>query len=238
MKKIGKNMKFNIEENIVYEDNHLLVVIKPQNVASQGDSSQDENILDLLKEFIKKRDNKPGNVFVGLVHRLDRPTGGVMVFAKTSKCASRLSEQMQSGSFEKEYFAVVGGVPKEKRGHLEHYLKKDESTNIVHIVPQLTTDAKLAILDYETLESNDQMSLLKVKLQTGRGHQIRVQLNAIGNAIVGDQKYGIKANCDMALWAYKLKFDHPITKERMCFICEPPKAEPWTRFDISLYTKM
>ena len=185
-------MEFNIEDNIVFEDNHLLVVIKPQNIASQGDASQDENMLDLLKDFIKKRDNKPGNVFIGLVHRLDRPTGGVMAFAKTSKCASRLSEQLRQGVMEKEYFAIVNGEPKEKRGHLEHYLKKDETTNIVHIVPQLTQDAKLATLDYEMLDTDASMSLLKVKLHTGRGHQIRVQLNSIGHSIVGDQKNGKK----------------------------------------------
>jgi len=231
-------MEFEIENNIIYEDNHLLVVVKPQNISSQGDQSGDQNILDLLKEFIKKRDNKPGNVFVGLVHRLDRPTGGLMVFAKTSKSASRLSEQIREGGFEKQYYAVVRGEPKVKIGHLEHYLKKDELTNTVNIVPQLTTDAKLAILDYEVVETVGQLTLLKVQIETGRGHQIRVQLASIGHGIVGDQKYGEKyVGANMALWAYKLKFDHPTTKERMCFICQPPMEEPWNHFDMARYIK-
>lgn len=231
-------MDFNIEDNIVYEDNHLIVVVKPQNVSSQGDSSNDENMLDKLKAFIKVRDKKPGNVFVGLVHRLDRPTGGLMVFAKTSKCASRLSEQIRERTFDKEYFAIVDGEPKEKRGHLENYLKKDENTNTVYIVPQLTTDAKLAVLDYEVLDSKGKMSLLKVKLGSGRGHQIRVQLATIGHGILGDIRYGKKyGDAKMALWAYKIKFDHPITKERMCFICQPPVEEPWVNFDIVRFVK-
>ena len=226
------------ELTILHEDNHIIVLVKPQNISSQGDQSGDQNILDLLKEFIKKRDNKPGNVFVGLVHRLDRPTGGIMVFAKTSKAASRLSEQIREKTFEKQYYAIVSGEPKKKIGHLEHYLKKDEANNVVNIVPQLTTDAKLAILDYEVLETIGQLTLMKVQIKTGRGHQIRVQLAFIGHGIVGDQKYGEKyAGANMALWAYKLKFDHPITKERMCFICEPPKEEPWNHFDMTRYIK-
>ena len=230
----------NIEEMIIYEDNHIIVVVKPQNVPSQEDSSKDKDMLTMLKEFIKIRDNKPGNVYVGLVHRLDRPTGGVMVFAKTSKSASRLAEQMKECLFEKNYVAVLNGVAKEKKGHLTHYLKKNEVDNIVSIVPSLTTGAKRAELDYTILDEKDGLSLAVVHLLTGRGHQIRVQMNAIKCPIYGDQKYGdenIKNN--LALWAYNLQFDHPTTKEKMNFIVFPPEDDyPFNQFDLPRFLNL
>ena len=162
--------------NILFEDNQIIVVEKPQNVPSQGDASGDNNMLDMVKAYIKEKYNKPGNVFCGLVHRLDRPTGGVMVFAKTSKSASRLSEQFKTDDVHKIYFAVVVGCPKVKKGHLVHFLKKDEKNNMVEIVPQSTEGAKRAELDYEVLEEKNGYSLVKINLITGRSHQARVHL--------------------------------------------------------------
>lgn len=222
---------------IIYEDNHILVVVKPQNIPSQEDSSGDKDMLSMLKEYIKIRDNKPSNVYLGLVHRLDRPTGGVMVFAKTSKSASRLSEQMKNGGFEKRYVAVLNGEPKEKRGKLIHHLKKDEYNNIVSIVPSLTTGAKRAELDYKVLDVKNNLSLITILLYTGRGHQIRVQMGAINCPVFGDQKYGKEQDKNnLALWAYNLKFEHPTTKEKMNFIVMPPKDEyPFSEFDVERF---
>ena len=230
----------NVEELIIYEDNHILVVIKPQNVPTQEDSSKDEDLLNILKAFIKVRDKKEGNVYLGLVHRLDRPTGGVMVFAKTSKAAARLSSQIQNGELEKKYIAVLDGIPKDKEGHLVHFLKKNESQNIVSIVPSLTTGAKKAELDYKVLDIIDEQCLVSVHLYTGRGHQIRVQMNAIRCPIVGDKKYGIKnENCNLALWAYSLQFEHPTTKQKMNFIVYPPQnLYPFSKFNIDMFLNL
>ena len=175
---------------ILYEDNHIIVVNKPQGVGSQPDKTGDKDLLTMVKEYIKEKYNKPGEAFVGLVHRLDRPTGGAMVFAKTSKAASRLSEQMRNGDFDKTYLAVVCGKPREPKGKIVSYLKKDEKTNTAVIVPQTTTGAKRAELDYETLAFNQDTnhSLVKVKIYSGRGHQIRVQMKSIKCPISDHQK--------------------------------------------------
>src|SRR5690625_1465024 len=158
---------------ILYEDNHLLVVEKPVNIPVQGDKSGDQDLLTWLKEDIKVRYNKPGNVFLGLVHRLDRPVGGVMVFAKTSKAASRLSKTIQQGEFERSYLTVVRGIPNNNKERLIHYLLKDRKKNIVYSVSKNHKSGKKAILDYEVVDSKDGLSLLKVRLHTGRSHQIR-----------------------------------------------------------------
>ena len=141
---------------VIYEDNHLLVVLKPQNVPSQEDSTGDKDMLTMCKEYVKEKYNKPGEAYVGLVHRLDRPTGGIMVFAKTSKCASRLFEQMQNGDWTKKYLAVVVGTPKYRQDYLVHHLKKDEKENKVIVVPELETGAKRAELKYRVLENSQQ----------------------------------------------------------------------------------
>lgn len=220
---------------VLYEDNHIIVVNKPQNIPSQADSSGDEDMLSLVKQYVKEKYNKPGNVYIGLVHRLDRPTGGVMVFARTSKAASRLSEQFKSDDVHKTYLAVVVGTPKQKAGRLTHYLKKDEKENKVVVVPQLTDGAKKAELDYEVLETVKGYSLVKVNLITGRSHQVRVQMKTIGTPIFGDVKYGGE---DMPkgllnLFAVQLVFDHPVTKEKMRFIVYPPETEnAWKLFNI------
>lgn len=225
---------------ILHEDNHLIVVMKPQNLASCPDESNDQNLLDMLKEYVKKTYQKPGNVYIGLVHRLDRPTGGVMVFAKTSKAAGRLSEQMKTGDFEKQYLAVLNGAPHEESGTLTNWLKKNTVNNMVYLCPQGTEGAKLASLDYRILQKEGGLSLAHIKLHTGRSHQIRVQMAGIAHPVYGDMRYGGERaqKGKLALWAYSLAFTHPVTKERLLFLCEPPKGEnPWKKFDLTTVIK-
>lgn len=222
---------------ILYEDNHIIVVLKPQNTACCPDESKDDNLLDCVKRYIKTTYEKPGNVFTGLVHRLDRPTGGVMVFAKTSKAAARLSEQMKTGGFEKRYFAVLCGSPSKKKATLENYLKKHSLNNMVYVCTQTEEGAKFASLDYEIKEEACGLSLAEINLNTGRTHQIRVQTAAINAPVYGDMRYGgekaVKGK--LALWAYSLRFTHPTTGEKLRFIAEPPKdGSPWNLFDIKL----
>lgn len=231
----------NVEDLIIlYEDNHIIVVLKPQNVACCPDSTGDDNLFDCVARYIKEKYAKPGNAFVGLVHRLDRPTGGVMVYAKTSKAAARLSEQMKSGGFEKKYLAVLCGTPSKKSGTLENYLRKNTINNMVYVCTQTEEGAKYASLDYNILEEAGGLSLADVKLHTGRTHQIRVQMAAINTPVYGDMRYGgefaIKGR--LALWAYSLAFTHPVTKERMRFLSEPPAEEtPWKFFSLSEFVK-
>jgi len=224
--------------NVVYEDNHVIVIVKPQNIPTQEDESKDKDLLTIIKEYIKEKENKPGNVYVGLVHRLDRPTGGVMVFAKTSKAASRLSTQITEGELKKRYLAVVLGKPKEKRRKLINYLQKNARTNTVQVVPELTTGAKRAELEYNLLEAKDKVSLVEVDLYTGRSHQIRVQMKHIGCPVYGDVKYGgdkLAKGHNLALWAYELKFVHPTTKEKMTFKVYPPEDKiPWSVFNLDI----
>ena len=230
-----KEQKLNIEDLILFEDNHLLVVNKPNNIPSQADSSGDEDFLTILKNYLKEKYNKPGNVFLGLVHRLDRPTSGIMAFAKTSKAAARLSESIKNGEFEKNYLAVVVGLPKEEKGTLVHYLKKNTLTNTVNVVTSATVDAKRAELNYKLLEKGKTVSLLDIELLTGRGHQIRVQCATAGFPVFGDVRYkgDIAKGYDLALHAYKLRFPHPVTHDSMVFISHPDlNKEPWKRFDI------
>ncbi|MCQ2602891.1 MAG: pseudouridine synthase [Clostridia bacterium] len=226
--------------NILFEDNHLLVVVKPYGVPCQADSSGDDDMLTLLKQYLKEKYNKPGDAYLGLVHRLDRPTGGVMVFAKTSKAAARLSEQIQNGDTEKRYLAVVEGTPLDKSAKLVHYLKKYGDENIVRVVPQLTEGAKYAELDYKVLESKGGYSLVMVNLVTGRGHQIRVQMATIGNPIVGDCRYGNgeKLKLPLSLWATELRFAHPISGQQMVFRVYPPDEQPWASFDIEKFLRL
>lgn len=215
---------------ILYEDNHIIVVEKPPNIPSQGDKTGDQDMLTIIKEYIKEKYNKPGNVYLGLVHRLDRPVGGVMVFAKTSKAAARLSEQVRNKTFQKEYLVIVDGKLENNKGTLENYLLKNEKNNISKVVTENTKNAKYAKLDYEILKYNDEidLSVLKILLYTGRHHQIRVQLSNIGHSICGDQKYGTRGRGkQISLWAYKLTIEHPITKETMTFTAVPEKVGSW-----------
>lgn len=212
-----------IEPKIIYEDNHVIVVIKPQNISVQEDDSKDLDMLTIIKNYIKERDNKPGNVFLGLVHRLDRPTGGVMVFAKTSKAASRLSSQLKAKTLKKKYLCVINGRPQLVMDKLVTYLKKDEKTNTVSICTKLEEGSKQAILEYEVIETKNKLSLVDINLITGRSHQIRVQMaKQLNLPIYGDFKYGDKEHAGhLALWAYQLTFIHPITKENMRFTVAP-----------------
>ncbi|WP_217587196.1 RluA family pseudouridine synthase [Lentibacillus saliphilus] len=215
---------------ILYEDNHVLVVEKPVNIPVQADQTGDSDMLSLLKVDIKERYQKPGNVFLGLVHRLDRPVGGVMVFAKTSKAASRLSDSIRRGVFERTYLAVVRGKPAVQKGVLEHTLLKDHRKNKVHVVPKKTKKAKDARLIYHTIAHTEGLSLLEVQLDTGRPHQIRVQLSHEGTPIYGDQKYGAHMNKpgqQIALWAHELSFEHPTQKHMITVQSHPPHAYPY-----------
>ncbi len=218
---------------ILFEDNHILVAVKPQNVPTQADSSGDEDFLSMLKRYLIKKYNKPGDAYLGLLHRLDRPTGGVMVFAKTSKAASRLSEQIRGGDFEKTYAAVTAGRPN-RTGEIEHYIVKDEKTNTVTLAPSTLTGVKRAVSDVSIVDEKAGLALVSVKLITGRTHQARVQLKALGAPIVGDRRYGgdkYLAAPHLALWAYKLAFTHPVSGEVMRFIALPPDEPPWTEFN-------
>ena len=218
---------------ILYEDNHVLAVQKPVNVPVQGDASADVHMLDLLKHDLKVRYNKPGNVYLGLVHRLDRPVGGAMVFAKTSKGASRLSDIARKQELDRTYVAIVHGHLRETSGTLVNYLYKNKRENKVYITSKKKKEAKQAILKYEVLATTDTYSLVRVQLQTGRPHQIRVQLSGIGCPIYGDQKYGqhiTQKKAQIALWSYYLGFKHPTQDKRITIISEPPNKYPWTLF--------
>ncbi len=215
---------------VIYEDNHIIVVEKEPNIPSQADKTEDMDMLTLVKSYIKDKYNKPGNVYLGLVHRLDRPVGGIMIFAKTSKAASRLSNQVREKIFKKRYLAVVDGKLENRKGTLEDYLYKDQRKNISKVVSKEKKNAKFAKLDYEVLKYNEikNLSLLKINLYTGRHHQIRVQLSNYGHSIFGDQKYGSRGRGKpIALWAYELTIEHPITKESMTFKDFPKKVGTW-----------
>lgn len=200
--------------NILYEDNHLLVVEKPIGMLTQADCTHDIDLLTILKKYLKDKYQKPGQVYLGLVHRLDRMTGGVMVFAKTSKAASRLARQIQDKRWIKKYYAVVNGILPIK-GHLENYLYKDEKELKSYIGND--KNGKMAILDYQTIGYHQNTSLVDVLLQTGRHHQIRVQFSHIGHPLVGDVLYGSTKKQNLMLFAYSLSFEHPISKERLNF---------------------
>ncbi len=223
-------MEENIKLKILYEDNHIIVVEKPVNIPSQGDKTGDIDMLTIIKRYLKEKYNKPGNVYLGLVHRLDRPVGGVMVFAKTSKAAARLSEQVRNKDFRKRYLVIVNGKFEERKGTLQDYLLKNEKNNMSKVVKEGTKNAKLAILDYEVIKYDPELNLsvLKIDLHTGRHHQIRVQLSSRGHSIYGDQKYGGRGHGkQICLWAYQLTLSHPITKEEMTFTSMPVKEKSW-----------
>lgn len=214
--------------NVLYEDNHIIVVEKPINMLSQSDSTGDIDLLTLVKRYIKIKYHKPGNVYIGLLHRLDRPVGGVMVFARSSKAASRLSKNIKEHDhFNKTYLAVVSGIIKEDFGTYKDYLKKLDDGNTV-----ISKDGKEAILSFKVLDRNisKNMTLVEINLKTGRHHQIRVQFASRGYPLCGDQRYGKKDKTQLALFAYKLEFLHPVTKSIMNFSVFPPKNSYWTFF--------
>lgn len=222
------------ELEVIHEDNHLIVVNKQPSQIVQGDKTGDVTLPDLIKDFLKKKYNKPGNVFCGVVHRLDRPTSGVLVYAKTSKALSRLNEQFKDRSTKKVYWAVVENLPKSKEGILTDYLLKNEKQNKSYVVDKDRKGAKEAKLAYQVLCSSDNYHLLEVSLFTGRHHQIRCQLANMGCVIKGDLKYGSKrANKDgsIHLHARKLQILHPTTKEELVFIAPTPNDPLWQFFE-------
>jgi 23S rRNA pseudouridine1911/1915/1917 synthase len=222
-----------LAERILFEDNHLLVVNKLPSEIVQGDKTGDEPLPERIKSFLKEKYQKPGNVFCGVVHRLDRPTSGVVVFAKTSKALERLNAQFREKETNKTYWAIVENKPKELKGSLRDYLKKNESQNKSYVVNESTPGAKLALLHYQLLASSDRYHLLEVTIETGRHHQIRAQLSNIGCIIKGDLKYGAKrANKDasIGLHARSLRFLHPTTKEEITLIANPPADAVWDFF--------
>ncbi len=216
--------------NVLYEDNHIIVVEKPINVLSQGDDTGDDSLLDMVKSYVKEKYNKPGNVYIGLVHRLDRPVGGVMVFARTSKAASRLSEAVRSKNFVKKYMAIVSGKV-ESSEYVDKLLRLDNGNTVV------SKDGKESILSFDVVDYNekDNCSLVDISLKTGRHHQIRVQFASRGHHLLGDQRYGVMDKTQIALYAYYLSFIHPVTKEKMEFKILPEKRGHWTKFTMEKF---
>lgn len=224
-------MEFSIE--ILHEDNHTIVVNKKSSDIVQGDKTGDAPMTDRVKSYIKEKYNKPGNVFCGLVHRLDRPTSGALVFARTSKALERLNKQFREKSTEKIYWAVVENKPEHTEGRIESYLKKNEKQNKSYVVDKSVVGSKLAILTYKLIAESDRYFLLEIKLETGRHHQIRCQLASIGCIIKGDLKYGAKrSNKDgsIHLHARRLSYDHPTTGERISVTAPVPSDTLWKHF--------
>ena len=214
---------------VLYEDNHVIVVVKPVNILSQSDSTNDSDMLTIIKKYLKQKYNKPGNVYLGLVHRLDRVVGGVMVFAKTSKAASRLSESIRNHDFQKEYLAVCHGKLQKEAVFIDYLEKKNDFSTIVSDQKH----GKLSELSYKLIRYNEKLdlSLVRVYLKTGRHHQIRVQFASRNHPLFGDNRYGVDKENKIGLFAYHISFPHPITKEIMNF-SYLPKDKPFNLFDL------
>ncbi len=226
-----------IGQQILYEDNHLLILNKRAGQIVQGDKTEDRCMADDIKDFLKERDHKPGNVFCGVVHRLDRPVSGVVIFAKTSKALSRLNEMIKARNIAKSYWAIVKPMPARSSGRLEDYLLRNEKQNKSYVVKAGTPNAKLAKLEYKLLGvSAGGYALLDVNLLTGRHHQIRAQLAHMGCPIKGDLKYGSpRSNSDgcISLHAHSITFEHPVRHEMITVTAPPPKDNLWQAFPIS-----
>jgi 23S rRNA pseudouridine1911/1915/1917 synthase len=223
-----------ISDRILYEDNHVIVVNKLPSELTQGDKTGDAILPDLIKSYLKEKYQKPGNVFLGVVHRLDRPTSGALVFARTSKALERLNAQFRDKETNKVYWAIVGQKPTNANGSLVHYLKKNEAQNKSYVVAETTPGAKKATLHYQQIGASERYFLLEVQLETGRHHQIRCQLANMGCIIKGDLKYGDKrSNPDgsICLHARTLSFEHPTTKERIAITAPLPKLGIWNAFE-------
>lgn len=218
---------------VIYEDNHLIIVNKSPGEIVQGDKTGDKPLSEILKEYVKEKYNKPGEVFLGVIHRLDRPVSGIVVFARTSKALARMNTLISSREVQKTYWAIVKGVPAEPKGHLVDYLWKNETQNKSYIVPETHKGALRAELEYNLLAKSKDYSLLEVNLMTGRHHQIRVQLSAIGLTIRGDLKYGYpRSNPDgsIHLHARKISFLHPVKQTPMTIEALPPEERMWMIF--------
>ncbi len=219
--------------DIIYEDNHVLVVNKKASDIVQGDKTGDETLPDKIKSYLKDKYQKPGNVFCGVVHRLDRPTSGAVVFARTSKALERLNKQFREKETNKIYWAIVEKKPENSEGTLVHFLKKNEKQNKSYASLSETPGSKKAILHYKLIASSDRYFLVEVTLETGRHHQIRCQLASIGCMIKGDVKYGAKRpneDGSISLHARKLDFIHPTTKENLSFSADVPNDKLWLYF--------
>lgn len=209
---------------VLYEDNHVIAVVKPVGMPVQGDETGDRSLLDEVREWRRTNEGKPGDAFVGLVHRLDRPVGGVVVFGKTSKGASRLSEQFRTHTVTKRYLAVVEGSPTSKKGEVRQWLRKDERTNTVEAFDAEVPESRFAELSYAVLEERDGLALVEVVPKTGRSHQIRVAMASLGCPIMGDRKYGARtdmAGGAIALFARSLTFTKPVGGEEITVTAEP-----------------
>ena len=218
---------------ILYEDNHIIAVNKRPSDLVQGDKTGDTPLSDFVKQYIKEKYNKPGEVFVGTVHRIDRPVSGIVLFAKTSKALTRLNQMFQTKEIQKTYWAVVKNKPKNIKGHLIHYLKKNEAKNMSKGFEKETPGALRSELEYELICSSDNYHLIEVKPHTGRHHQIRVQLSSMGCPIKGDLKYGFdRSNKDASihLHARKVEFIHPVKKEPITIVAPPPNEVLWNEF--------
>ncbi|MCX6245205.1 MAG: RNA pseudouridine synthase [Bacteroidetes bacterium] len=225
--------KASIGDDILFEDNHLLIFNKKPSQIVQGDKTGDAPLSDLLKAFIKIRDHKPGNVFLGVVHRIDRPVSGVVIFAKTSKALTRLNGMIKDGQIRKSYWAVVGNPPPETEGHLIHYLKKNEEKNKSFAYEKEVEGSRKAELIYKVIGHSQRYFLLEVTLLTGRHHQIRSQLSKIGCPIKGDLKYGFdrsNPNGSIHLHARQVEFIHPVSKETIKVVADPPEDPLWSVF--------
>jgi len=219
-------------DRIIFIDNHLIAVTKPAGLLTQPDRNTDESLIDQTRQWVKEKYNKPNNIFLGLVHRLDRNVSGVVLFARTSKAASRLSKQFREGTPKKHYRAIVLGKLKEEHTTLVHYLRKEKSLRAT-VFPRETPTAKRSELSYEVINSLEKKSLLEVSLSTGRFHQIRAQMAFIGHPIIGDVKYGAPEplpNQEIALYAHKLVFSHPVSNEEITLTAPEPKT--WEQFKL------
>lgn len=227
------DMKYKLK--ILYEDNHIIVIEKQPGVLSQPDTTGAPNLVDMVKEYLRIKYEKPGEAYVGLVQRLDRPVGGVMVLAKTSKAFIRLQDQMKARTIKKHYLAVSGFAPPKNEDELKHFLLKHESINRTSVYEEPLEGAKDSRLKYKLLGTHEGRYIFDIQLITGRSHQIRSQMAHIGCPLLGDVKYGnnlTKLGYFLALYAYSLSFDHPTLKERMTFLNYPKSKEYWTGLDI------
>lgn len=219
---------------VLYEDNHIIIINKRAGEIVQGDKTGDESLCDTLKQYLKEKYNKPGNVFVGLPHRLDRPVSGIVVFAKTSKALERLNEMFRTSAVKKIYWAITRGMPQEQECELTHWILRNEKMNKSFAYPKEVKGSKHAILKYKVISNGDNYNLLEVELKTGRHHQIRCQLSAIGCPIKGDLKYGAKrSNPDgsISLHARRIEFIHPVSKQAISVTAPVPNDKLWKTFE-------
>jgi 23S rRNA pseudouridine1911/1915/1917 synthase len=227
------------EADVLYEDNHIIAINKKPSDIVQGDKTGDTPLSDFVKIYLKEKYNKPGDVFVGVAHRIDRPVSGIVVFAKTSKALARLNELFKTKEIKKTYWAVVKNKPPHQKGNLVHYLKKNEAKNMSKAFKDASAGGLRSELDYEIIASSDNYFLLEINPHTGRHHQIRVQLSTMGTPIKGDIKYGFnRTNKDASihLHARSIEFIHPVKKEKIVITASPPDEALWNEF-VKLYDK-